>query len=34
MFCMVQEDDMLDYDMDELDQDQVSDKIDEVLSWV
>jgi hypothetical protein len=31
---MVQEDDMLDYDMDELDQDQVSDKIDEVLSWV
>jgi|LauGreDrversion2_3_1035106.scaffolds.fasta_scaffold441049_1 hypothetical protein len=32
---MVQEDDMLvDYDIDQLDQAQVSDKIDEVLSWV
>ena len=32
---MVQEDDMLvDYDIDQLDQAQVYDKIDEVLSWV
>ena len=32
---MVQEDDMLvDYDIDQLDQAQVSDKIDEGLSWV